>query len=107
MQRAIRTFIITAIAFTVSAAAFAADLTEAIKRDVQRGQNAALFAIKPWESPSIAMRVFMAEDKKHEKASDAFKLDFAQGVCSHMATAYKFRLRLSLPRKQLQEASTG
>ncbi len=100
-----RTFIITAIALTATSA-FAAEVTAAIKRDVRRGQNAALFAIQPGQSfPSSAMRVFMAEDKKHEKESDAFKLGFAQSVCSHMTTAYQFAL--SLPREELQQAGVG
>jgi hypothetical protein len=83
-----------------------AELTAAIKRDVRRGQNAALFAIQPGQSfPSSALRVFMAEEKKHAKESDAFKLGFAESVCSHMHTAYEFAL--SLPVGELQQAGTG
>lgn len=100
-----RICIVTALAFTATAVS-AADLTAAIKRDVRRGQNTALFAIKPGQSfPSTAMRVFMAEDKMHEKDSDAFKLGFAQSICGHMTTAYQFAL--SLPREELQQAGVG
>ena len=102
-----KAFISAVAAFSLIASlACAAELTPAIKRDARRGQNAALFAIQPGQSfPSSAMRVFMAEEKKHAKESDAFKLGFAQSICSHMHTAYDFAL--SLPREELQQAGTG
>lgn len=105
MNTKTRTFIIIALALTTTTAS-ATELAAAIKRDIRRGQNTALFAIKAGQAfPSTAMRVFMAEDKKHEKDSDAFKLGFAQSVCGHMTTAYQFAL--SLPREELQQAGVG
>jgi hypothetical protein len=105
MNIKVGTFIIIALALTASALS-GAELTAVIKRDVRRGQNTALFAIKPGQTfPSTAMSVFMAEDKKHEKDSDAFRLGFAQSVCSHMTTAYEFALSLS--REELQQAGVG
>jgi hypothetical protein len=98
--------IVAAITLAISTSAFATELTSTVKRDVRRGQNAALFAIQPGQSfPSSAMRVFMAEEKKHAKESAAFQLGFAQSICSHMHTAYDFAL--SLPREELQQAGTG
>lgn len=92
------------VALTVRSSA--GEVTASIKRDVRRGQSAAMSAITSASAfPSSAMRAFLAAEKKCAKESDAFKLGFAEGVCSHMTTAYEFSL--SLPREELQQAGTG
>jgi hypothetical protein len=94
-----------ALAFAAANAA-SADLTAKLKAEVRRGQNAALFALKPGQAfPSQAMGVYLRMEKSQAKESDGYKLGFAMSVISHMTTAYQFSL--SLPAAELQQAGTG
>src|SRR5437762_9808374 len=99
------TLIITALALAATAIS-ATELTESIKPDVRRGQEAAAFAYKPGAAfPGYALRLFRAEEQKHKKEPDAFKLGFAEFACVHMAETYQFALSLS--RKDLEQAAAG
>ncbi|PYL30457.1 MAG: hypothetical protein DMF39_05360 [Verrucomicrobia bacterium] len=73
---------------------------------MRRGEDAAASAYKPGAAfPGYAMRLFRAEEKKHEKKSDAFKLGFAEIACWQMAVRYQ--QPLSSSRQDLEKAAAG
>jgi len=82
----------------------ATDITPAFKKEIMRGQNAAMVP-QSYTFPSRAIPYLTNLQKRYEKESKAFRLGFAMTALSHMLTAQQFAL--SLPPEELQQAGVG